>query len=268
MRNIKEIENFSRNLRGAILQKKETAGLVLTETAYAPNMKLPTHIHSQAYFSFVLQGNYQEIYRRSERDCQPFALIFHSEGESHANRFYDSGGRCFNIEIGSQWTERIKLDVLAELESASVKSLARRIYQEFNRFDNFSHLMIEGLFLEMSAEILRRREIRREVIQPWLKRAREILHEQFSENLTIGELAQEVSVHPVHLARSFRQKFHCTVGDYVRNLRVEFACRELSDSNKALAEIAYLAGFSSQSHFTTAFKRLTGATPSEFRKNC
>ena len=262
------MSDFSSNLRGEIVKKMETAGLVLSETVYEPNLKLSTHAHLQPYFCFVLKGNYQEYDGRKERICNPAELIFHRSGESHANSFYDSGGCCFNIEIGSEWRERVNFDDLAELESAAAKTLARRLYHEFNRFDRFSPLAIEGLFLEMSAEVLRRSEIRRDAVQPWLRGVREILHEQFSENLTIEDLAGEVSVHPVHLARAFRQKFHCTVGDYVRNLRVEYARRELSSSDKTLAEIAYFAGFSSQSHFTTVFKRLTGATPSEFRKKC
>ena len=262
------MENSKINLFGEVLRKREVTDLVLTETAYAPHLKLDKHAHRQSYFCFVLQGNYLEVCARKERFCQPATLIFHAANELHANRFDKSGGRCFNIQLDSGWNERIELNDSAEIENLSVKTLAQRLYHEFASFDSFSHLAIEGLFLEMSAQILRGKEIRRETAPMWLKRAREILHEQFSENLTVEDLAREVSVHPVHLARTFRQKFHCTIGEYARFRRIEYARRELSSSTKTLAEIAYLAGFSSQSHFTTVFKRLTGATPSEYRKKC
>ena len=256
------------NLFGRLLRKKETAGLILTETTYAANLKLSKHVHSLPYFCFVLQGNYQEFNDRKNLDCKSSTLLFHAVGEAHANRFYDSGGRCFNVQLSRAWKERLTLGESGELENASVKRLARCLYSEFARFDDFSHLAIEGIFLEMTAEMLRRKKLRLEPAAPWLKRVKEILHERFGENLSLADLAEQASVHPVHLSRAFRQKFQCTVGEYLRGVRVEFARRELKASNKSLAEISYIAGFSSQSHFTTVFKRSTGATPAEFRKKC
>lgn len=262
------MKESSVNLFGEVLLKREVAGLVLTETAYAPNLKLSFHEHEESYFCFVIQGNYDEFYDRRKRFCKSSMLIFHPSGEAHANRFYDSGGRCFNIHPAGEWTDRVKLNESIDLANSSVKSLVRRLYFECVRFDEFSPLSIEGLFLEMAADISRARAMRQTACAPWLKRVREILHDRFAEDLTIETLALAVSVHPVHLARTFRQKFQCTIGEYVRRLKVNFACREISDSNKTLVEIAYLAGFSSQSHFTTVFKRLTGTTPAEFRKKC
>jgi AraC family transcriptional regulator len=55
------------------------------------------------------------------------------------------------------------------------------------------------------------------------------------------------------------------IGGYVRQLRVEFACRLLAETNDAVADIALKAGFADQAHFSTAFKRLTGKTPGEVR---
>jgi AraC family transcriptional regulator len=88
----------------------------------------------------------------------------------------------------------------------------------------------------------------------------------FSESLTLAGVAASVGVHPVHLARVFRQHYRCTIGEYVRQVRIEFASRELSVSDAPLAEIAFTSGFSDQSHFSKTFKRLTGQTPAQFRK--
>jgi AraC family transcriptional regulator len=65
---------------------------------------------------------------------------------------------------------------------------------------------------------------------------------------------------------SFRQHFHCTVGDYVRRLRVEYAIHLLSTSDMSAAWIAHTVGFADQSHFCRTFKRLTGMTPLQFQK--
>jgi AraC family transcriptional regulator len=73
-------------------------------------------------------------------------------------------------------------------------------------------------------------------------------------------------VHPVTLARAFRRSFGCTVGEYLRRLRIERATEQLAGGDTPLAEIALAAGFADQSHFSNVFRRRTGMSPSAFRR--
>jgi AraC family transcriptional regulator len=99
----------------------------------------------------------------------------------------------------------------------------------------------------------------------WLKRVKDYLTENFSEPPRLTQLAAAVDVHPTHLARVFRQFERCTVGDYVREVRINYARQRMLASNEPLVEIALAAGFADQTHFTRSFKRVTGMTPTEFR---
>jgi AraC family transcriptional regulator len=92
------------------------------------------------------------------------------------------------------------------------------------------------------------------------------LRENFSEPPGLNELAKAVDVHPTHLARVFRQFERRTVGDYIREVRIDYARERMLGSNEPLAEIALAAGFADQTHFTRTFKRITGMTPAEFRR--
>ena len=134
--------------------------------------------------------------------------------------------------------------------------------------DTAASLIIEGLTLEIMAETARHsaQSIER-TIPTWLKRAKELLRERFAENLTLEQIASEVGIHPVHLASVFRRKYHCTVGEYIRQLRIEYACREIEKGELPLAIIALEAGFANQGHFSTSFKRLTGLTPVSYRNS-
>jgi AraC family transcriptional regulator len=126
---------------------------------------------------------------------------------------------------------------------------------------------MEGLALELLGELARRRAGGAESRPPrWLRQARALLQERFAEGLTLEEIALAVGVHPAHLASVFRAQHGCTVGDYLRRLRIEFACREIARSDTPLVEIALDAGFANQSHFTRIFKRLTGMTPAAYRR--
>jgi AraC family transcriptional regulator len=99
----------------------------------------------------------------------------------------------------------------------------------------------------------------------WLERVRNILEQRFAEPFKLSEIAAEAGVHPVHLAREFRKHYGTSVGEYLRRVRIEYACRELMGSNVAVTNIAFAAGFADQSHFSRTFKRLCGTTPGRYR---
>jgi len=99
----------------------------------------------------------------------------------------------------------------------------------------------------------------------WLTEVKDLLHERFREQITISSLARQADVHPVYLASTFRRKYGHSIATYVRELRVDYASRQLAESETSLATIAQAAGFSDQSHFSRIFKRITGMTPAAYR---
>jgi len=91
------------------------------------------------------------------------------------------------------------------------------------------------------------------------------MHAEFAAKLTLDAIARVAGVHPVHLAATFRRVCGVTVAAYVRQLRMDFACRELTATSKPLTEIAYAAGFADQSHFCRLFRQALRMTPRAFR---
>ena len=258
---------------GKTLRECRVTELLLTETAYVPNSRLQEHSHEVAYFCFVLQGAYAETYRTKTQQCIPSTLIFHPQNDHHSNWFYDTGGRCFSIEIDSLLLERVKEysklpDNALHFQGGLVATYVMKLYREFCEMDGFSRLSIEGLTLEMLAETSRQAKRETESVQArWLREVIEILHSRFSETLTLNDLSNLVNRHPVHIAREFRSHYGCTVGEYIRQLRIDLACTQLSKTKNPLSEIAVATGFSQQSHFSSTFKRLMGVSPSKYRKN-
>ena len=258
-------------LYGQSLRTRSVAGLTLTEISYAPGCRVPKHSHELSQFCFVWEGTFSEVYERKSREGMPMTLIARPSGETHAHHFHDSGARCFVIEIGRDCLRRVReyslvLDDSAEFRSGLLAWLAARLYKEFHHEDNASSLAIEGLTLEMLSEAARRTASVLERKPPrWLGHARDFLQVHFLESVTLADVARAVGVHPTHLARVFRQSYRCTTGEYVRRLRIEFACREVSLTDAPLTEIAMAAGFYDQAHFSRTFKHMVGLTPGEYR---
>ena len=266
------LEHLSDSHHGQRIRSQRIAGISLTEIVYAPLLKVPSHSHRHACFGLVLQGAYDEIYRNKTLTSGLSNIKFRPAEESHSNYYGSSKVRCFLIEPEGEWLARLcahaGLHAPLIFRDNSLVWLALKIRGEARRMDEVTPMAIEGLMLEMLAEAARRSARMRERRHPrWLEQAREILHGQFSGRLTLSQIAETVEVHPVYLASAFRQHYGCSIGEYVRKLRVEVACHELSTTDTPLVDIALAAGFSHQAHFSRTFKRLTGMTPACYRSS-
>jgi AraC-like DNA-binding protein len=107
-------------------------------------------------------------------------------------------------------------------------------------------------------------------VPDWARELKEVIQDQIDTNLTLSlkQISESLHVHPSYLSREFSKYFdNLSFGDYIRKLRIEKATQLLSNSTHSLAEIAYLTGFSDQSHFSRIFKQHTGKSPSIFRQN-
>jgi AraC family transcriptional regulator len=154
-----------------------------------------------------------------------------------------------------------------EISASEVRFLQSRLLQELMDPDPFSALVIEG-FLMGAVALAHQRSLPRGSVPPaWLRRASELLREDMKEPKSLTEIAALVGVHPAHLSKEFRRWFHCTPGEYLRELRIESAKEKLQCSEFTLADISLETGFSDQAHFSNVFRKQTGFTPSSFRRN-
>ena len=255
---------------GNPMKSYDVAGLILRDCLYRPNLKTPNHAHEYAHFGMVLQGALTEIYGSKTRNYQPSALVFHPSGEIHQNLFHETGGRMFVVELAPEWTERAHtysnaLDQSFDCRGGVLGQLAIKLHSEFREMDDIAPLAMEGIVLEMIAQLTRTSQPVEHRPPRWLEQVREILHAQFTEKPTISSIAQSVGVHPVHLMRTFNRHYRCTIGEYLCQLRIEYACQQMSNPDLSLAEIASAAGFADQSHFSRTFKRAIGVSPATFR---
>jgi AraC family transcriptional regulator len=101
-----------------------------------------------------------------------------------------------------------------------------------------------------------------------LRRALEQIsdHLDQEQDISLAVVAEEVGMSYYHFSRSFKQSIGLSPINYITRQRIERAKRLLAETELPISEIALRTGFSSQSHFTTSFRRLAGVTPSSFRR--
>jgi len=94
-------------------------------------------------------------------------------------------------------------------------------------------------------------------------KAREILVQHIGEPITIKELSRKVAINECYLKKGFKELFGTTVFDFYQNQRMEHAKYLLYEKGLSVTEVSMMLGYSSISHFSTAFKKQTGLKPCE-----
>lgn len=243
----------------------------LTLSRYEGGLRIPPHASPCATLCLALDGGYWEHYGRTRLRCEPATLVFHPAGDVHENVISDAGSRCLNVTVHASLLETLSDGARSRLESGNaLRGVPRRfafdLYGALRRGADDAVLEAEELLLTLLADLGRQPALRISRTPPgWLERVRERVHDDFAHRLELEGLAATAGVHRVSLARAWRAHFGCTIGQYVRQRRVEFACRQLIAGRAGVSRIALAAGFSDQSHLTHTFRALVGLTPGAFR---
>ncbi len=88
----------------------------------------------------------------------------------------------------------------------------------------------------------------------------------YAENLTLAQVARNVYLSPSYLSTLFRKTMGLPFSEYLTNVRISEAKRQLSRGWESVTEVAYAVGFDSQSYFSKVFRRVTGVSPSDFQR--
>lgn len=246
----------------------------ITDMWFPPNACLPRHTHERPVFAVVLSGSIDSRLPSRRLECESTTVWTEPAGEAHENRIGAEGARVV-ATLPDPGREPVfgrcgpLLDEVHHLRHGGIADLARRMVHELDGADDAARLTLEGLALEGLALGLRSRsdatvEAR---LPDWLAQARDLVHDRFEEALEIAEIAEEVGVEATVLARAFRAHFRVPLGTYQRRLRLDRAAEILAATDVPLSRVALRAGFYDQSHLSRHFRRYTGQTPGEYRRN-
>lgn len=228
----------------------------VSDVAFAPGKRLPRHSHPHGCIAVVVEGAVDKTFARVSGTAAQGAVITMPPEEPHVDAFGRAGARIVVAE--SPADEAVALD-----RDWTCLLIATKIARELEAPDSFTPLAIEGLALELAAAA---RRLGGPGAPQWLQGARDLALERALEPVSVVEIAAELDVDPRLLARGFHEHFGASIGEYVRNARLDWAAARLVQTDASLATLALEAGFADQSHFTRSFKRRTGLPPGKYRR--
>jgi AraC family transcriptional regulator len=258
--------------------------------ARAPNVGAE-HRQTAHVIAFPYQGVF-EVHRGRERAvAEPGSMVFFNEGEP-----YRTGHPCGGGDDGSAIA--VRPDVLVEAlsrhdpgvvdrpgtpfrfasgaSSARAYLLQRLLFLRLSRVGAADPLGVEEAALavvdEVSAAACRSEEGPAAGRPPLsashrqtADSARRFLATCLAEPVSLKAISEAVGVSPFHLCRVFRAITGTTVSRYRHRLRLRAALERVANAEADLSAVALDHGYSSHSHFTAAFRREFGLTPTQFR---
>lgn len=153
--------------------------------------------------------------------------------------------------------------------SVDLKSLQEAYFQTKvlspEQYDGFINMLT--IFAQHLATIGNSIKIKESAGEPQtVKRARQYIEHNFDKRLSLEEAAKAVNTSVRYFCKVFKKSTSMTFVDYLTRLRIEKSKNLLLNPNKRISEIAYEVGFESLTQFNRSFKKLSGQTPTQYRK--
>ena len=225
-----------------------------------PNVEY-THYNEECTFDYILKKHeikdpailiMAKIVRGADTDQ-------HEIAKESAGLWAISAGLSYNI------TNDAELLASGMVIYDSLYSWATHLYKQ----NHLQNSPFESLLHEVYNKFLAEKKSNQKT-PSWVKDLKEIIQDQIDTQFAfdLKKISNDLELNPSYLSREFSKYFEdLNFGEYVRKLRIEKAINLIQNSTYTLTEIAYMTGFSDQSHFTRIFKLHTGKNPSSYRKN-
>lgn len=231
-----------------VLVETHVAGNTVTIVRYAPFQELKTHAHGEEGLTIVLHGTFLEESLRGTLVAEAGSIATRPYGMPHTNRFGSDGAVILGvIPDRDRFVEPIKEWARSDIPAAFRAGL-RLVAQSENALPELLAAIGPSTRPDRALAV----------------RARRLLDDP-EQRLTISALAQLLRVHPVHLARHFRQTYGVSLREYRTIQLVRRAATLVLGTKTSLSRIAHECGFADHSHMCRAFRRVAGWSPSRLR---
>ncbi|MFC0777870.1 helix-turn-helix transcriptional regulator [Flavobacterium sp. HJSW_4] len=245
-----------------------TEGLAVVETEYQNKVYEGWHSHNNAHITLFLNGGTTEKRKNFSETVGPGSLLFYHSDELHLNQNTLFPSRNINIEIEENLLKELEMNEAALEKSVQnsvyTKFLILKIFKETQSSDSFSNDNIRMLFSQLSNSTDHLERFDKSPF--WVKSLNELLNDCWNENPNLNDLAQVLHLNPITISKHFPKYFGCTLGEYMRRIKINRSLSLIQSSPENLTEIAFQCGFSDQSHFIRTFKSQTGFLPKQFQK--
>lgn len=253
---------------GQVINSVNSEGVIVLTAQYSvEECNYGMHYHEDPQICFLFQGRDVERRKNDLYERRPGDVYFYRAGEKHGAIARQGISKNTVIEFGRSFRGNYEVSE-TQIETAvkdnlDAKFLILKMHREMSIKDSFSKLALQTLILDL---VNCSNAASRISTPKWVRQLVDVLNDRWNEQVSLSELSLATETHPATISKHFRRYFSCTLGEYLRKIKIDKSIPLVKDSAMSLTDIAYHCGFTDQSHFTKTFKQVTGFLPREFRK--
>jgi AraC family transcriptional regulator len=243
-------------------------GISVIETEHKNKVYEGWHSHNNAHITLFLKGGTTEKRKHFSENVGSGSLLFYHSDELHLNQNTLLPSRNINVEIEGTIFKEFDInesDIEKSIQNSTLsKFLILKIFRETQTPDQFSSDTVKMLFSQL---LNANGHFERFEKSPfWVKSLNELLNDCWNENPNLQDLSQVLQLNPITISKHFPKYFGCTLGEYMRRIKINRSLSLIQSYDNNLTEIAMKCGFADQSHFIRTFKTQTGFLPKQFQK--
>jgi AraC-like DNA-binding protein len=216
-----------------------------------------SHYEDKCTFDYII-----DRYKLTEPALHTMAIIVrgadtdrHDLASQASGLWAVSAGLSFNIQDDHELLEK------GMMLYDALYSWAKYLQKEKHTNNPVDHI-----FIDIYNKFIKQKAAKKKT-PAWVTELKQIIQDQVDTNLSLTNISKSLDINPSYLSREFSRYFNnLSFGEYIRKLRIEKAIELIRENKYSLTEIAYLTGFSDQSHFTRIFKQHTNKSPSVYKK--
>lgn len=263
--------------QGIYVQQHHQPAWETPEYCYTQHMILVHHSEQFVQAERVLDGRRQRESLGDGNIVIVPATVAHQASWNQENTFtllFLGPNHLAQVAYESMNVDRVELiPQFAKLDPL-IYQLGRALQSEMESQRSGSRLFVDSLTTALSIHLLRQYTVRQQPLQTYsdglpprkLQQAIDYIQAYLAQDLSLEAIANTVEMSRYYFARLFKQSMGISPYQYVLQQRVERAKALLRSSSLSIAEIAHQVGFADQSQLTIQFRKFTGTTPLDYRK--
>lgn len=217
-----------------------------------------SHHEDKCTFDYII-----EKYNLTEPALQTLAVIVRGADTDRHDIASQASG-LWSISAGLAYNTKDDYELLQKgmMIYDALYSWAKHLQKE-----KHTQNPVDNVFIDVYNKFIKKKSEQKKT-PDWVKELKQIIQDQVDTNLSLTDISKTLDINPSYLSREFSKHFNnLSFGEYIRKLRIEKAIELIQQNKYSLTEVAYLTGFSDQSHFTRIFKHHTGKSPSAYKKD-
>lgn len=257
---------------------------------YSNNFFVGNHWHDETELIYIISGTLQISISNTEYCGRAGDIFVVNKNEMHG-MYANARGLVYHafvfdlnmlsFSMGDFSQKQIILPLLEGrirfFNRPEASCAMEAIFQRILAYNTEKHpgymLATKGALLEWIGQMIAsgqysaaKADLRDELKTKLLKNIVRYIDSHLHESMTLGEIAAAFNMAPKYFCRFFKKNFKKTLIEYVNSLRIERAALLLREEDDTITEVALSCGFSNISYFTRLFKRMTGYTPSAYKR--